>query len=305
MVLQVYWKVIGYFDNKKIIMNLENIEIKKLDKQGLATLLQWAANEGWNPGKHDLEVFWNTDPDGFYGFYFEGQLIAGGAIISYNKEFGFMGLFIVHKDFRSQGIGKKLWYLRRDLLISKLNPNAPIGMDGVLDMQPFYNRGGFHIAFRDERFQFSSTAIPFSTKVSLLHKEDFEKIFEYDVSHFGYSRTIFLKNWLDMPESKAIKYTENSKILGYAVVRKAEHGYKIGPLFADNAIIAEELFKSCLDMAPNNAIFLDIPTTNQHAVSLVEKYNGKYVFECARMYYGAAPKIAIDTIYGITSFELG
>jgi GNAT superfamily N-acetyltransferase len=286
-------------------MNLESIELKKLNKNDLNTLIQWASNEGWNPGKHDLEVFWNTDPDGFYGFYIDDKLIAGGAIISYHKEFGFMGLFIVHKDFRSKGIGKKLWYLRRDLLISKLNPNAPIGMDGVLDMQSFYGRGGFNIAFRDERYEFSSMTIPFSTNVSQINKEDFEKIIAYDNFYFGFQRAIFLKNWLQMPESKAVKYTEDNKILGYAVIRKAETGYKIGPLFADNTLIAAELFKSCLNMAPNNSVFLDIPTVNQNAVNLVKEYNGKYVFECARMYFGAAPKVDLDNIYGITSFELG
>ena len=108
-----------------------------------------------------------------------------------------------------------------------------------------------------------------------------------------------------MPESKAIKYTENNKILGYAVIRKAETGYKIGPLFANNSVIAEELFKSCLNMDPNNPIFLDIPTTNQNAIDLVKKYHGKYIFECARMYYGAPKKIEINNIYGITTFELG
>lgn len=286
-------------------MNLENIDLKKLNKSGLRTLIDWASNEGWNPGKNDAEVFWNTDPDGFYGFYYENQLIAGGAIISYNKEYGFMGLFIVHRDFRNKGIGNKLWHFRRDLLINKLNPNAPIGMDGVLAMQSFYNKGGFNIAFRDERYEFKSETIPFSINVSPINKEDFEKINEYDSIYFGCQRAIFLKNWLQMPESKAIKYTENDRILGYAVIRKAETGYKIGPLFANNQKIADELFKSCLSIAPNNSVFLDIPTTNQNAVSLVKKYNGKYVFECARMYYGEAPKIVVNNIYGITTFELG
>jgi len=41
-------------------MNLENIEIKKLEKQGLDTLMGWASNEGWNPGKNDAKVFWDT-----------------------------------------------------------------------------------------------------------------------------------------------------------------------------------------------------------------------------------------------------
>ena len=108
-----------------------------------------------------------------------------------------------------------------------------------------------------------------------------------------------------MPESKAVKYSENDKILGYAVIRKADKGYKIGPLFADNPAVAEELFKSSLSIAPDNMIYLDIPTTNQNAIDLVEKYNGKYVFECARMYYGTPPKIDINNIYGITTFELG
>jgi ribosomal protein S18 acetylase RimI-like enzyme len=286
-------------------MNLENIALKKLNKNDLTTLIQWASNEGWNPGKNDLEVFWNTDPDGFYGFYYDDKLIAGGAIISYNKEFGFMGLFIVHKDFRSKGIGKKLWHLRRDLLINRLHDYASIGMDGVLDMQSFYSKGGFNIAFRDERYEFNSKTIPFSNNVSLINQEDFEKITAYDNFYFGFQRAVFLKNWLQMPESKAIKYTENNKILGYAVIRKAETGYKIGPLFADNTIIAEELFKSCLSMDSNDSVFLDIPTTNQNAVNLVKKYHGKYVFECARMYYGATPKIEINNVYGITTFELG
>ncbi len=286
-------------------MNIENIDLKKLDKSGLKTLISWASNEGWNPGKNDADVFWDTDPNGFYGFYYENKLIAGGAIISYNKEFGFMGLFIVHNDFRNIGIGNKLWHLRRDRLLQRLNANASIGMDGVLAMQPFYNKGGFNIAYRDERYEFKSDITPFSDLVSPINKEDFEKINDYDINYFGFDRSIFLNNWLRMPESKAVKYTEENEILGYAVIRKAETGYKIGPLFANNEKIAEELFKWCLSIAPNEPVYLDIPTTNENAVNLVKKYNGKYIFECARMYYGKPPKTNINAIYGITTFELG
>jgi GNAT superfamily N-acetyltransferase len=155
-------------------MNLENIQIKKLEKQGLDTLMGWASNEGWNPGKNDAKVFWDTDPDGFYGCFFEGRLIGGGAIISYNGEYGFMGLFIVHSDYRNDGIGRKLWLFRRDMLLNRLQPNASIGMDGVLAMQPFYNKGGFNIAFRDERYEFLSKAFSFSNDISTIESNDFD-----------------------------------------------------------------------------------------------------------------------------------
>lgn len=50
---------------------------------------------------------------------------------------------------------------------------------------------------------------------------------------------------------------------------------------------------------------LEIPVVNKGAVNLVKKYEAKYIFECARMYYGEKPKIDIDKVYGITTFELG
>ena len=61
-------------------------------------LVGWAAAEGWNPGLHDAEVFWATDPAAFIAAEFDGEFIGGGAITSYNGEFGFMGFFIVRPD---------------------------------------------------------------------------------------------------------------------------------------------------------------------------------------------------------------
>ena len=286
-------------------MNFDEIIIQQLTKNDLSTLMSWASNEGWNPGKNDLEIFWNTDPEGFYGCFYKGQLIAGGAIISYNNDFGFMGLFIVDNKFRKNGIGKKLWFARRDLLISRLNENATIGMDGVLTMQPFYKKGGFHIAFRDERYELIGKNSLFSNDITPIVTNDFDDINEYDSHCFGYDRSKFLNGWLYMPEGKALKYKKNDKVLGYAVIRRAEKGYKIGPLFANNDEVAEELLKSCLNEVKGYPVYLDIPTINEGATSLVNSYEGKYVFECARMYYGKAPSSSIDKVYGITSFELG
>ena len=286
-------------------IDIENIVIQKLKLTDLETLISWAAKEGWNPGKNDAKVFWDTDPDGFYGCFYEDKLIAGGSVVSYNGEFGFMGLFIVHSDFRNTGIGRQLWHFRRDKLLSRLHPNSSIGMDGVSDMQPFYRKGGFNIAYRDERYEFLSKEYKFSKHISTIELNDFEAIVKYDIKYFSCPRPEFLKGWLYMPESKAIKYKKENNVFGYAVIRKAETGFKIGPLFANNVEIADELLISCLSAYPNQSVYLDIPTANNDAVSLVKKYNGKYVFECARMYYGDVPNTPINNIYGITTFELG
>ncbi len=285
--------------------NLDKLQFERLDKEGLKTLVKWAEIEGWNPGSNDADVYWATDPEGYYGYYIDGDLIAGGSIVSYDKEFGFMGFFIVKPEYRSLGIGRKIWYQRRDTLLSRLNNGASIGMDGVLAMQSYYEKGGFKIAFRDERWEKTGMKFNVDKSISPIEDEDINSILTYDKQCFGFSRPQFLVPWLALPNNKTFKYIEDGKLRGFTIVRKANTGYKICPLFADNKIIAEELYKACLNSVVGEPLYLDIPVKNKGALNLIRKYKATYVFECARMYYGNPPNIPIDKVFGITTFELG
>lgn len=285
--------------------NLEQFQFQKLDLEGLKTLVNWARQEGWNPGPHDADAFWATDPNGHYGYFDNGTLIAGGSIVSYNKEFGFMGLFIVKPEYRSHGIGRKLWYQRRDTLLSRLNKGASIGMDGVVAMQPFYQKGGFEIAFKDMRYEKKGIPFNLDKNITSIEESDYSSILANDKQCFGFSRLQFLIPWLKLPGNKMFKYVENGQLKGFAILRKANIGYKICPLFADNNTIAEELYKACLSSVNGELVYFDIPAINQGAMELVKKYEATYVFECARMYYGEPPTMAIEKVYGVTTFELG
>ncbi len=216
-----------------------------------------------------------------------------------------MGLFIVKPEFRGIGLGKKLWYQRRDLLLTRLEKTASIGMDGVVDMQTFYSKGGFKIAFIDKRYERSGNEFKIDANISNIIPSDFDKIIDYDSECFGLARPQFLIPWLNMPGSFYYKYEENSKIKGFAVLRKATIGYKIGPLYADNALIADELYKACLNSVIDESVFMDIPMNNNEAVELVLRYDAKYVFECARMYYGQPLKAHHGKVFALTTFELG
>lgn len=287
-------------------MNFQNkFKFIKLNCKQVDILIKWADEEGWNPGPYDADVYWRTDPGGFYGFFDKGELIAGGSIVSYNGDFGFMGFFIVRPEYRSNGIGKKLWHLRRDTLLKRLNRGASIGMDGVIEMQQFYNRGGFEIAFRDLRYEGIGKEYSTNKNISSIEKSDYTKILEYDKMCFGFNRPQFMINWMEMPEIRKFKYVEDRELKGFAVLRKANRGYKICPLFADTSEIAEELLKACSSAAKGEYFYLDIPIVNEAARELVKKYKMEYVFECARMYYGTPPNVPVNKIFGITTFELG
>lgn len=56
---------------------------------------------------------------------------------------------------------------------------------------------------------------------------------------------------------------------------------------------------------PGEKLYLDTPVSNPAAKALALRYDGNFVFECGRMYFGQAPALPMNRIYGITSFELG
>ena len=64
-------------------MTPDDMHIRRMTRDELDTLVEWAAREGWNPGLDDAEVFWNTDPNGFVAAEISCELVGGGSIVAY------------------------------------------------------------------------------------------------------------------------------------------------------------------------------------------------------------------------------
>lgn len=283
----------------------DELLIRPMSRSELDILLSWAANEGWNPGLYDADIFWNTDPGGYIAAEIDGELIGGGSIVSYQGRFGFMGFFIVKPEYRGQGLGTKLWFARREKLQSRFNTPVCIGMDGVFEMQPFYTRGGFKFSHREIRFEGTGSPCPLPSSVTSLSNVVFNSLLDYDTAHFPAERPTFLKAWIAQPDSRALGFMDGKQLRGYGVIRRCQNGFKIGPLFADSAGIALELFNGLSDHAAGKPVFLDVPEVNDSAMQLVGGKGMQEVFGCARMYFGNKPALPDAQIYGVTTFELG
>lgn len=288
--------------NELVIRNMARLELDEL--------VSWAAQEGWNPGLHDAELFWATDPDAFIAAELEAQLIGGGAITSYQGEFGFMGFFIVVPEFRGRGLGNTLWHARRERLLARLSPGASIGLDGVFAMQDYYAKGGFVFSHRNIRFRAEIPDRPESQAVGNeniipLAGVPFDQVLDYDRLCFPAPRPTFLMGWISQPDSLALACRRGGKLGGYGVVRRCGEGCKIGPLFADDAQAAQALYAHLVEFAADGPLFLDAPENNPAALELVRQHRMVEVFGCARMYLGPPPDLAHHRIFGVTTFELG
>jgi len=77
------------------------------------------------------------------------------------------------------------------------------------------------------------------------------------------------------------------------------------PLFADDASLATALFQALCSQVSGETVYLDVPENNPAAVTLAREAGMKEVFGCAKMYYGPAPRLPENEIFGVTTFELG
>ncbi|MGO8499579.1 GNAT family N-acetyltransferase, partial [Rhizobium ruizarguesonis] len=60
------------------------------------------------------------------------------SVVKYGESFAFLGLYIVHHDFRGKGYGKEIWAAG----IASAGDRT-IGLDGVAAQQDNYRKAGF------------------------------------------------------------------------------------------------------------------------------------------------------------------
>ena len=270
-----------------------------------AALGEWAAAAGWNPGLADIAVAWGHDPEAFIALRKDGALIGGGAIMAYGRAAGFMGLFILRPEWRQQGLGRGLWHERLRRLQARLDPGAPIGMDGVFEMVPFYEAGGFRSLHRDLRFEGLAEPGNADPAVEPLVAVPTAAIAGYDAAVTGLARPGFLAAWLGVPGGYGVALREGGQLRGYGFARPCRHGVKIGPLLADTPALAERLLGSLLAARPGVPVALDVPEPNAAALAMVRARGWREAFGCARMETGGTLPVDLRRVFGVTSFEFG
>ena len=279
--------------------SLPNFIVRNMTRDDLRHAFDWSVAEGWNIGLHDHDVFYATDPHGFFLGELNGEPIGSVSGVAYNETFGFIGIYIVRTEFRGQGYGLPIFQAAMNYLGGR-----NIGLDGVIEQQENYRRAGFRRLWNNRRYE-GTGAGSISPDCVPLNTLPFHLLDDYDRRHFPAPRPQFLRGWVQQPGSVALGVVQNNVLVGYGMIRPCVRGHLIAPLFADNERIAETLFQSLAAQCPGETIYLDVPETNPTAIALAERHGMTPVFETARMVTGPDLDLPFAEIFGITSYELG
>lgn len=276
-----------------------SLTIRSLRPEEISLAIDWAAGEGWNPGLSDAACFGAVDRQGFLVAELDGEPAAVISVVNYDERFAFLGFYIVRPELRGRGIGFRLW--KAGLAHAD---GRTIGLDGVVAQQANYAKQGFTLAYRNIRFAGMPEGGEAGDTVDLATLP-FEMVEASDAAIFPALRTAFLKAWLTAPGHVGRALIRDGALAGWGVVRPARSGWKIGPLVAQDEEAAEAVFRALRAAAGTGEIVLDVPEPNAAALALARRHGLAPVFETARMYSGPVRPVALERLYGVTSFELG
>jgi len=279
------------------------LHIRPMGRAELALGIEWAAQEGWNPGLHDDFSFHAADPGGFLLGLLDAQPIGMVSAVRYGVGFGFVGFYLVRPLRRGQGHGLALWRAAMQRLEGRT-----IGLDGVVAQQANYRRSGFELAWNNVRYQgVVQAGAGIDAGVVAIDPSLQDAVLDYDAAFFADDRRAFMRHWLLQSGSTALALRrDGGAVAGFGVVRPCRVGFKIGPLFADDAGAADTLYRALVARLPDGApLQLDIPAPNPLARELAKSHAMLPVFETARMYAGPVAPPPLHRMFGVTTFELG
>lgn len=267
----------------------------------VALMLDWAAAEGWNPGRADAPAFHAADPEGFFLAEAPGAgPVAAISVVNHSAEFAFLGLYLCRPAYRGRGIGSALW--RHALAHAG---GRTVGLDGVAAQEANYARAGFRRAGATRRFE-GGLAGAAAAGLRAVTPADLPGLIALDGAANGVARPAFLRAWLAPAPGRVSLVAEGAAgPEGLVTIRACAQGAKIGPLLAPDAGRALALAQGAVAaLGGAGPVALDLPEANRALAARLLALGFAETFATARMYRGPAPAPG-PALQAIATMELG
>lgn len=273
---------------------------RRMDLADLEMVLDWARDEGWNPGVTDAPAFHAADPEGFFLAHVDGKPAAAISVVNHDADHAFLGLYICRPEFRGQGHGLALW----DTAMAHAGGRS-VSLDGVPDQQANYARSGFVKTGKTIRYKGVAPSSGMSG-ARAASTSDIAGLIAADRQAVGHARPSFAADWFRTSASRqTVLLNDHSAPPAFATFRKCWDGIKIGPLHAHHPDQAIALLKARPEGFEEGPLYVDVPMHSKPLEDLLIAHGFETVFETARMVKGTAAAQAPPPYYSVACLELG
>ena len=276
---------------------------------------------GWRPGALDHVSFFAADPTGFYVGELEGKTICSASFVKHIPNFTMMGSYVVDKPYQGLGYGLHIFTfaLERSDRLGVFGGDVEehlVWMYATLGARPHWGLKYHYLTASTAMKALEDFKPPQNIRIQHPNFDLFPAIVQYDSVVNGFSRQALLKEWIFAPNCHtSVALDSNGEVVGYSVVRstlRKEEGWKIGPCYADNSLIARSLYQDLLIKVfasdPQAVIDVSVPHGqhfDEETLGIVKELHGMEISKSSRIYIGNPPAMSLKSMYATTSSTLG
>ena len=212
---------------------------------------------GWNQTEADWRVYLGLAPKSCLGAVHNGRIVGTATAIDYSGSCGWVGMMLVHPDFRRLGIGKRLM----ESAIQCLGHCGRIKLDATPAGRPLYGKLGFVDEGVISRMVSPCVAgpVPTGAAAARMQAGDLDRAAKDEAVAFGADRQALLSRMLSGVPALAWKVESGGRLRAFCLGRSGAKFDHIGPVIADSMDSARSVVTAALAELAGRPAVLDVP----------------------------------------------
>jgi GNAT acetyltransferase-like protein/acetyltransferase (GNAT) family protein len=279
--------------------------IRPMQPSDIVDAMKLSDAEGWNQTPKDWKLLIEGPQNICLVAECGKKIIGTTTAINYSNQIAWIGMVLVAKEHRRQGVSKSL--LKN--ILKELVDSKSIKLDATPEGQRVYKQFDFNEEYLIARMVNGSiNELPPDEEVwpEPIKLNDLEEIVALDELVFGANRTQLIESMIKAYPDKAWLLRRNNSIVGFALGRKGNRYHQLGPVFASNINNVKILITKALKELTHQPVVMDVLCDKEDLITWLNYLGFASQRQFVRMYQTQNPfPGSIEKQYAICGPEFG
>jgi len=241
--------------------------------------------EGWNQTENDWKLLIESPQNVCLLAEWNKKIIGTTTAMNYANQMAWIGMILVAKEYRGQGVSKLLL----TNILKQLESFASIKLDATPAGQQVYEKFDFKEEYvitrvvtgsmKNLSFHDDDTVLAESIRL-----KDIEKIIALDERVFGTNRRQLIEWLIKQYPRKAWLLKRNNSIAGFALGREGNKYHQVGPVFGSTINDVKMLIRKALKELINQPVVIDVLYEKQDLINWLNSIGFTMQRQFVRMY---------------------
>jgi GNAT superfamily N-acetyltransferase len=240
--------------------------------------------EGWNQTEKDWKLLIESPQNVCLLAECNKKIIGTTTAMNYANQIAWIGMVLVDKEYRGQGVSKLLL----TKILKKLESFASIKLDATPAGQQVYKKFDFKDEYLISRLVTASMKnLSFDDDAVLaesIQLKDIEEIITFDEHVFGTNRRQLIESLIKRYPHKAWLLRRNNSIAGFALGREGNKYHQVGPVFGSTSDDVKILIRKALKELTNQPVVIDVLCEKEDLINWLNSIGFTIQRHFVRMY---------------------